>query len=379
MSNEFRMLLRKIGSGPHTSEDLSRLEAEAATRMILLQEATPAQIGAFMIAHRIKRPTGVELAGMLDAYDQLGPKLQPIAAAHPVTVFSIPYDGRSRTAPLLPITALILVTAGVPVILHGGDRMPTKEGISLIELWNGLGVHWQKLSLDQVQQVLETTLLGFVYLPRHFPLAQGIVPYRDQIGKRPPFSTLELTWSPYAGKTHLVSGFVHPPTEMMFREAFAMRGVRHFTTVKGLEGSCDLPRDRTAIIGLGQPQAEESPEASFERLHLVPREYGFAGKEIPLETAIAEGTAPPDDLIAQMQTVLQDKPSEMLQAAIWNGGFYLWRCGVCPDLPMGLKMAADLLRQGTVSQTLRQIIGKVDAIAPGRRSDKSSASGSMPC
>jgi anthranilate phosphoribosyltransferase len=356
MSNKFRELLRKVGSGPHTSEDLSRSEAEAATRMILLQEATPAQIGAFMIAHRIKRPTGEELAGMLDAYDQLGPKLQPITAPYPVTVFSIPYDGRSRTAPILPLTALMLVTAGVPVILHGGDRMPTKEGIPLIELWNGLGLHWEKLSLAQVQQVFATTRFGFVYLPQHFPLAQGIVPYRDQIGKRPPFSTLELMWSPYAGETHLVSGFVHPPTENMFREAFALRGLQHFTTVKGLEGSCDLPRDRTAIIGLNSPTQSSNlnSESSFNRLHLVPREHGFSGKEVAI--------AAPSDLIVSLQTVLQGKPSEMMQAAIWNGGFYLWRCRVCPDLQAGFSMAEALLSQGKVAQTLKQMIAAIEGI-----------------
>ncbi|KAM3115884.1 anthranilate phosphoribosyltransferase family protein [Phormidesmis sp. 146-33] len=355
MSNEFRALLRKVGSGPHTSEDLSRVEAAAATRMILLQEATPAQIGAFMIAHRIKRPTGEELAGMLDAYDLLGPKLQPIAASYPATVFSIPYDGRSRTAPILPITTLILVAAGVPVILHGGDRMPTKEGIPLIELWNSLGIHWEKLSLAQVQQVLEATKLGFVYVPNHFPLAQGIVPYRDQIGKRPPFSTLELMWSPYAGETHLVSGFVHPPTENMFREAFALRGLQHFTTVKGLEGSCDLPRDRTAIIGLNTPThpSNLTSESTFDRLHLVPREFGFAGKEVAI--------ASPDDLITSFQTVLQGKPSEMMQAVLWNGGFYLWRCGVCSDIQAGFSLAEALLSQGKVAQTLKQIIAAVDA------------------
>jgi anthranilate phosphoribosyltransferase len=76
MSNAFRELLKKVGSGVHTGKDLTRSEAAAATRMMLLQEATPAQIGAFMIAHRIKRPTSEEVAGMLDAYDELGPKLQ---------------------------------------------------------------------------------------------------------------------------------------------------------------------------------------------------------------------------------------------------------------------------------------------------------------
>jgi anthranilate phosphoribosyltransferase len=60
MSIAFRELLKTIGSGPHTGENLSRDETAAATRMMLTQEATPAQIGAFMIAHRIKRPTGEE-------------------------------------------------------------------------------------------------------------------------------------------------------------------------------------------------------------------------------------------------------------------------------------------------------------------------------
>ena len=247
MSDEFRALLRKVGSGPHTSENLCRSEAQAATLMMLQQTATPAQIGAFMIAHRIKRPTGEELAGMLDAYDELGPKLQPIAALYPVTILGSPYDGRSRTAPISPLTALVLATAAVPVIMHGGDRMPTKDGIPLIEIWQGLGVNWAPLTLPQVQTVLEAVGLGFVYLPQHFPLAQGLVPYREQIGKRPPFATLELMWSPYAGEHHVMAGFVHPPTENMIRDAFARRGITNFTTVKGLEGSCDLPRDRTAI------------------------------------------------------------------------------------------------------------------------------------
>lgn len=347
MSNAFRELLRKVGSGPHTGEDLSRDQAKAATRMMLLQEATPAQIGAFMIAHRIKRPTGEELAGMLDAYQELGPSLQPIESAYPVTVLCLPYDGRSRTAPISPLTALILTSAGVSVILHGGDRMPTKEGVPLIELWQELGVHWERLSLDQVQRVLETTGLGFVYLTHHFPLASGLVTYRDQIGKRPPFATLELMWSPYAGEAHVVCGFVHPPTENMFRDAFARRGTTNFTTVKGLEGSCDLPRDRTAIIGIHTSE--------FERQNLVPRDYGFAAKEVPLTST--------HDWSVAVQAVLGGKPSELTQAAVWNGGFYLWRCGVCPDLTAGLAKAEASLTQGIAAQKLSQICKVTKSLA----------------
>lgn len=355
MSNAFRDLLQKVGSGTHTGEDLNRAEAASATRMILQQEATPAQIGAFLIAHRIKRPTGEELAGMLDAYDELGPKLQPIASTKPVIVFGIPYDGRERTAPIAPLTALLLAACGQPVVMHGSDRMPTKYGVPLIDIWQGLGVDWTKLSLAQTQQVLQATGMGFIYLPMHFSQAQSIFDYRDQIGKRPPFATMELIWCPYAGEAHIIAGFVHPPTEAMFQVAFAMRGTSNFTTVKGLEGSVDLPRDRTAIIGLSSPKTADDLVAPIERLHLVPREYGFTTKNVPLDSTW--------QLVEAMQSVLQGQTRELMQSALWNGGFYLWRSGVCSDMQSGIAKAEALFTGGQVAAKLQEISQMVSSIA----------------
>jgi anthranilate phosphoribosyltransferase len=338
MSHEFRALLRKVGSGPHTSQDLPRSEAESAMRLMLHQEATPAQIGAFLISHRIKRPTGIELAGMADAYDALGPQIPAISRR--VWVFCHPYDGRSRTAPFGPLTALVMATAGIPVLQHGGDRVPTKEGLPLIELWDGLGVRWPGLSLMQVRDILETVGLGFVYLADHFPLAQALMPYRDQIGKRPPISTLELMWSPYVGDQTVVCGYVHPPTEGMFRGAFELRGTTSFLTVKGLEGSCDLARDRTAIIGA-------SEKGEFERLSLAPRDYGFADRDVPLmETGPWTAAA----LLA-----LKGEPSALLESLVWNSGFYLWRSQVSSTLEEGLLKARSILEQGQVWAKLEEL------------------------
>ena len=346
MSDAFRELLRKIGSGVHTGENLTRSEAAAATRMMLLQEATPAQIGAFMISHRIKRPTGEELAGMLDAYEELGPKLAPPNretgfAVSSVAVFGVPYDGRSRTAPISPLTALILAAAAVPALMHGGDTMPTKEGIPLIDIWRGLGVDWTKLAIEKVQQVFDSTGLGFVYIPRHFPEAHALVPYRREIGKRPPFCTMELMWCPCAGDANVIAGYVHPPTENMFMKALELRGINNYTTVKGLEGSCDLPRDRTAIIGIAKPALP------FERVLLSHGDYGFSNTNPAFESAA--------ELLKQMQEVLLGKPSEMMQSAIWNGGFYLWRCGICPDINSGFMKAESLLSSGEVVQKLEEV------------------------
>jgi len=354
MSNAFRELLRKVGSGPHTSEDLTRAEAAAATRMMVLQEATPAQIGAFMIAHRIKRPTGAELAGMLDAYDELGPSLMPISARYPAVVMGIPYDGRSRTAPISPITALLLTAVGCPVVMHGGRRMPTKEGLPLIELWQGLGVDWAKLSLSQVQHVFEQTQMSFVYLPRQFPLAEQLVTYREQIGKRPPFATLELFWCPYQGSALIVSGFVHPPTEEMARSAFALRGTQSFITIKGLEGSCDLPRERTCIIGIGQPDQQANSSRPIERLLLHPRDYGFAGTDLALGST--------SELVQSIQALLQRQPSALTEAAIWNGGFYLWQCGYSANLEAGLVSAKELIASGQAARKLTEIAAAVDQV-----------------
>ena len=348
MSDRFRELLKTIGSGTHTGKNLTRQEAAAAMGMMLLGEATPAQIGAFLIAHRIKRPTGEELAGMLDAYNELGPKLKSRPSMGIVTILGCPYDGRSRTAPITPLTALILATAGVFVVMHGGARMPTKEGIPFIEIWQGLGVEWGKLSLVEVQQVFEETGLGFVYLPKHFPQADALVEYRRDIGKRAPIATMELILVPLVEEVHLAAGYVHPPTEGMFREAFKLHGLSNYTTVKGLEGSCDLPRDRTAIIGVSLLSENH---VTFERLFLRPSDYGCGGKEVPLGSTV--------ELVEEMQQVLQGKMSQLMSSAIWNGGFYLWRCGICSDINKGLSKAESLLNSSKVADKLREIKAKI--------------------
>lgn len=343
MSDEFRELLKKIGSGTHTSKNLTRPEAATAMKMMLEESATPAQIGAFMIAHRIKRPTPEELAGMLDAYDELGQKLSTanLTSTYTPIVFGLPYDGRSRTVPVTPITTLMLAAADVPVILHGGTCMPTKYGIPLVTIWQELGVDFSQFSLEQAQTFLEKTNIGFVYLPNHFPQAHNLVPYREQIGKRPTIATAELAWSPVKEKITLISGFVHPPTEERFLTMFQLRGITDYTTVKGLEGSCDLSCNRTAIIGIG------NETTGFSRLLLHPQEYNLNQSDLALESL--------SQLITELNAVLEGKNTPLMAAAILNGGFYLWRSGICPTIEAGLTLAEEMILQEKVKDKLQQL------------------------
>ncbi len=91
----------------------------------------------------------------------------------------------------------------------------------------------------------------------------------------------------------------------------------------------------------------------FERLLVHPRDYN---KEIPLEST--------PQLVEQIQNVLLGKPSKMMQAALWNGGFYLWHSGICPDFSTGLTEAEALLTSGKVAQKLEEITKAVAAVSP---------------
>ena len=350
MSDEFRELLKKIGSGTHTSKNLSRSESAKATMMMLEQKATPAQIGAFMIAHRIKRPTPEELAGMLDTYDLLGQKLSVANLASDKTpvVFGLPYDGRSRTVPVTHITTLILAAAGIPVILHGGDCMPTKYGLPLVTIWQHLGVDFTQLSIAQAQTILEQTGIGFVYLPKHFELADKLVSYREQIGKRPTFSTAELIWSPVKEKIAMISGFVHPPTEERFVNTFKLRGVDRYTTVKGLEGSCDLSCNRTAIVGTGRENT------GFTRLLIDPQDYSLNGSDLTLESTT--------QVMTQLQKILDRRGTCLISAAILNGGFYLWHLGIAPSIEVGFTLAEKAIEDGTIRDKLSQLQSSIKSL-----------------
>ncbi|MFO0040281.1 MAG: anthranilate phosphoribosyltransferase [Synechococcaceae cyanobacterium] len=321
----FRELLGKVGSGEHTSTGLSRQEARESLELMLGHGVAEAQVGAFLIAHRIRRPTPEELTGMLDAYRALGPEL--VTPGRRALCFGVPYDGRSRTAPLLPLLALSLAAEGLPVVLHGGDPMPVKYGVTLAELFAALGIEWRGLALEALQQRLDRHGLALAHQPDHFPAAERLVPIRDAIGKRPPVASLELLWTPHRGERLLVSGFVHPPTEARAWEALGASGEEDLLTVKGLEGSTDLPTTRACITARVR-------SGTVERILLHPRDHGITAPEQPW-TGLEDWRR--DALAALCGT------GPLAEGLGWNLAAYLWFAGRVASLGEGLERARALL------------------------------------
>ena len=318
---------------------MSREEAADALQLILDQEATPAQIGAFLIAHRIRRPEPQELTGMLDTYRRSGPLLHSAPGAHPPLCFGMPFDGRTRTAPIYPITCLILLASSQPVVLQGGDRMPIKYGITAIDLFQALGLDLRGLSLNQVQEGFNRHGFALIHQPDHFPLAESLISYREELGKRPPVASLELMWTAHQGDHLLVSGFVHPPTESRAWEALRLADETNLITVKGLEGGTDLPIGRACIT------ARVAGEKA-ERLILHPRDHGCHEADVEW----TDKTTWTENALAALQG-----RGPLLKAALWNTGAYLWFSGRASTLAEGLQHAKESLNSGAALQTLHQL------------------------
>ncbi len=336
----FKQYLRKVGSGEKTSCSLSREEAANALRLILEAKATPAQIGAFMIAHRIKRPEPQELAGMLDTYLSLGPKIKSNKKNHLPLAFGMPFDGRKRTAPIFPLTTLVLLSANQPILLVGGKRMPIKFGVTTEELFNELGLKLKGLSIKEVQTGFEKNNFAFIYQPEHFPLGDTLINYRDEIGKRPPLASMELLWSPLKGDHILISGFVHPPTEERAKNTIKFFKNIKLISVKGLEGSIDLPTSRPCITG------NMSNEKS-SRLILYPRKYQLNGKDIEFGNL--------NEWRKNAFDALNNK-GPFLQPLIWNAGVYLWFSKNAISLQEGLDKAKIYIREGLAKKKLEELI-----------------------
>jgi len=337
---QFKAYLRKIGSGTETSRGMDREEAAAALQMILKAEASPAQIGAFLIAHRIRRPEPQELAGMLDTYAALGPQVRSGNGQRKPLCFGVPFDGRTRTAPIYPLTALVLLSAGQPVVLQGGSRMPVKYGITTHELFTALGLDLTGLSINQVEAGFQQHGLALIHQPDHFPLAESLISYRDDIGKRPPIASLELMWTAHQGQHLIISGFVHPPTESRAWKALEIYGETDLFTVKGLEGSTDLPISRPCILGKVQANAPE-------RLVLHPRDHGCIGKDV----AWSELESWRNQALEAMHN-----QGPLRQALIWNAGIYLWLSELAETIEQGMARAEKALASGASQNMLDQLI-----------------------
>ncbi|RMF94154.1 MAG: anthranilate phosphoribosyltransferase [Nitrospinota bacterium] len=331
--NAFIPFLQAVGRGEKLKRDLTVDEAREAMRLLLSGQATPAQIGAFLIAQRVKGESADEVVGFTEAARTF---CQQLSLSVPGLIdLGLPYDGKTRTLQLAPIAALVAAAAGQPVVLHGNRRIPTKCGLGPADLLEALGIPVDLPPAVVARQVAELGI-GFLYVPRFCPAWHALTPLRHQLGLRTVLNTVEKLWNPSRAPI-LVAGFFHKGYLQRMRQAMG-RLVTQGWIVQGAEGSIESVPGRVTHLLPADPQAEP--------LVVDPQALGL-GEEGSME-------APPQPGVqaAVARQVLDNQPGPARDTVILTAGVLLFLGRRVSSLEEGVSLARAVLDSGTARQWL---------------------------
>ncbi|ACT04523.1 anthranilate phosphoribosyltransferase [Paenibacillus sp. JDR-2] len=286
----FTKLLKEVGRGKRGARDLTYEEALEAADWIMNRKATPAQMGAFFIAERIKMESVEELEAFVNVCRNSAyraPIQEGLDCAGP-------YDGRVKTFFASFATAFLLASAGLPVTLHGAKSLPPKWGVTLLDMLAELGIGKAQLTRDRVVHAAKATGVLFVDTEEWCPPLGELRDIREELGMRTVLNTAEklidFSHSPY-----LVFGVFHNTVFDRMSKLLTDLKYRRALIVQGTEGSEDLFIER--------PTRTYIVENGEARLHVIdPEEFGMeatlpektewsAAEQIETAQAVLQGKA----------------------------------------------------------------------------------------
>jgi anthranilate phosphoribosyltransferase len=227
-------LLAKVAKGQKTSKDLTWEEAKQAMRLMIEGTATPAQIGAFLIAMRFKSESVTELAAFTATARQYVP---PVPVRAGLGVVDVPvYAGKRETFHAIIPAAIVAAAAGAVFLLHGVDGPPDRRGISSVLKLLGIPVD---LTAKLVGAELEKKGLAYLDLALYHPPVSRFLEMRQELGVRNVFHPIARMLNP-ARATSQVIGLSHPPYFEKTVEALRMLSCPRALVIRGVEGDPEL-------------------------------------------------------------------------------------------------------------------------------------------
>src|SRR5438094_7739663 len=238
---DLKPLLAHVAQG----RSLTEAQAESAFEIIMSGNATASQIGAFLMALRVRGETVEEIAG---AARIMRAKAVGVTAP-PVTLDTCGTGGdASGSFNISAASALVVAGCGVPVAKHGNRALSSQSGSA--DVLTALGVNIEA-DLAVVRQCLWEIGIGFLMAPRHHSATRHVAPTRVELGTRTIFNLLGPLSSPAMARRQLVGVFalewVRPMAEVLGRLGLERAWVVHgsgldelttagVTTVAALEG-----------------------------------------------------------------------------------------------------------------------------------------------
>jgi len=331
-ANDLKPLLAQVASG----RALSEAEAEAAFEIIMSGGATPSQIGAFLMALRVRGETVDEITG---AARIMRAKALSIEAP-PGTIDTVGTGGDSSGSfNISTATALVVAGAGVPVAKHGNRAFSSKSGAA--DVLTALGV---KIDADMaiVQRCLTEIGICFLMAPRHHSAMRHVAPTRVELGTRTIFNILGPLSNP-AGAKRLLVGVFSPEWVVPMAEVLGRLGAERAWVVHG----SGLDEITTA----GITDVAEFADGRVKRFQMTPEAVG-----LPRASLDDLKGGEPAHNAALMRDLLGGSKGPLRDIVLLNSGAALVVAGRADELPAGIALAAQSIDSGAARGTLDRLV-----------------------
>jgi anthranilate phosphoribosyltransferase len=317
--------------------DLCRAEMAEAMSEIADGGATPAQVGAFLVALRMKGETVDEIAG---AAQVMRARVDHVKVARDVFVDTCGTGGDGRNTFNISTTAAFAVAgAGVTVAKHGNRAVSSRSGSADVLAALGVNVDAPK---EIVERCIAEVGIGFLFAPRLHPAFKAVAGIRRELGARTVFNLLGPLANP-AGARHQVMGVFEPRWVPVIGGVLATLGAAHAFVVHG-EGL-----DEIAVTGM--THVCEVKAGVTERYAMMPEDLGV--RRWP-EAEIAGGDAERNARI--LRDVLSGQKGAPRDAVLANAAAALVCAGAAPDLKAGVRLAAESIDRGAAAEKLAQLV-----------------------
>ncbi|MFT7772330.1 DNA-binding protein YbiB [Roseateles sp.] len=207
---EYAALIKELGRGPRGARDLNRAQAEALFGAMLDGRVPDMELGALLIALRVKGESVEEVAGFLAALQsRTAPLAAPLPAGQgPRTVLLPSFNGARKQANLMPLVARLLAREGVPVLVFGRHDFDSR--VSPFELLDALGLPASD-TLADAEQRLRDERLAVLPLQKLNPGLNALMALRPRLGVRNSAHSLAKLLDPFpAGRGVRVVAVTHP-------------------------------------------------------------------------------------------------------------------------------------------------------------------------
>ena len=318
--------------------DLTREEAREAMNTIMSGQATPAQIGGFLVALRLKGETADEIAGCAEAMRAhvlaVRPKREDL-----VDTAGTGGDG-GRTFNISTAAALVAAAAGAGVAKHGNRAVSSNSGSA--DVLEALGFNLE-LPADRIAESIDTLGFGFLFAPTHHPAMKHAAPVRKELAARTVFNVLGPLTNP-AGARAQVVGVYSPDLVKTLAEVLASLGARRAFVVHGAGGIDELSPAGPNLVC-------EVVDGGVREREIDPLELGI---ERCAPEALRGGS--PEENAAAIREVFAGGNGGRRDAILLNAAGAIAAGGHAEDLREGLELARRTVASGAAAERLEALI-----------------------